>query len=44
MVVQEKNTRGIHICIDLRKINDASIHDPFPTPFTDKVLEAAGGQ
>jgi hypothetical protein len=30
--------------VDLRKLNDAFMHDPFPTPFTDEVLENVGGQ
>jgi hypothetical protein len=44
MLVQDKNTRGIKICMDLRKLNDTCLHDPFPTPFTDEVLENVGGQ
>ena len=45
MVVQEKKTKGeIKICVDLRKLNDACLHDPFPTPFTDEVLDNVGGQ
>ena len=45
MVVQDKKTKGeIRICVDLRKLNDASMHDPFPTPFTDEVLDNVGGQ
>ena len=44
MVVQDKKTSDIHICVDLRKLNDACIHDPFLTPFTDEVLEGVGGQ
>ena len=45
MVVQEKKTkREIRICVDLRKLNDACLHDPFPTPFTDEVLDNVGGQ
>jgi len=45
MVVQEKKNKGeIRIFIDLRKLNDACVHDPFPTPFTDEVLENVGGQ
>jgi hypothetical protein len=36
MVVQEKKQGGIRICFDLRKLNDACLHDPFPTPFTDE--------
>jgi hypothetical protein len=43
MVVQEKKTRGIKICLDLIKLNDACINDSFPTPFTDEVLENVGG-
>ena len=45
MVVQENKTKGeIKICVDLRKLNDASLHDPFPTPFTDEFLDNVGGQ
>jgi hypothetical protein len=44
MVVQEKKWGGIRICFDLRKLNDAFLHDPFPTPFTDEVLDNVGGQ
>lgn len=45
MVVQEKKARGeIRICVDLRKLNDACVHDPFPVPFTDGVLDNVGGQ
>jgi hypothetical protein len=44
MVVQEKKKRDIRIHVDLRKLNYASLHDPFPTPFTDDVLEKVGGQ
>ena len=44
MVVQGENMGEIWICVNLRKLNDASLHDPFLTPFTDKVLEGVGGQ
>ena len=44
MVVQDKKQgRGIRISVKLRKLNDACLHDPFPTPFTDEVLENVGG-
>jgi hypothetical protein len=43
MVVQDNKTWGIKICVDLRKLNDECLHDPFPTPFTDEVLENVGG-
>ena len=39
IVIQDKNTIGeVGICVDLRKMNDACLHDPFPTPFTDELL------
>jgi hypothetical protein len=28
----------------MRKLNDAFLHDPFPTPFIYEVLENVGGQ
>jgi len=44
MVVQEKKQKDeIRICVDLRKLNDACVHGPFPTPFTDEVLDNVGG-
>ena len=43
MVVQDKNTGEIRICVDIRKLNDAYLHDSFPTQFTDKVLDNVGG-
>jgi hypothetical protein len=44
MVVQDKKIKETRICVDLRKLNDACLHDPFPTPFTDEVLDNVGGQ
>ena len=44
MVVQDKNTGEVRICVDLRKLNDACMDDSFPTPFTYEVLEGVGGQ
>ena len=44
IVVQDKKQgRGIRICIDLRKLNDACLHNPFPTSFMNEVLENVGG-
>jgi hypothetical protein len=43
IVVKYNKTIGIGICVDLRKLNYACLHDPFPTPFTDEVLENVGG-
>jgi hypothetical protein len=44
IVVQDKKTQGIGICVDLRKLNDTCLHDPFPTSFMDEVLENVGGE
>ena len=44
MVMQDKKTGEVRICVDLRKLNDACLHDPFLTPFTDELLEGVGGQ
>ena len=45
IVIQDKKTIGeVRIYVNLRKLNDACLHDPFPTPFTDEVLESVGGQ
>ena len=44
IVIQDKKTIGeVWIYVDLRKLNDAFLHDPFPTPFTDEVLENVRG-
>jgi hypothetical protein len=44
MIVQENKKGGIKICFNLRNLNDAFLHDPFPTPFTYEVLENVGFQ
>eukprot|EP00253_Pinus_taeda_P002332 PITA_02332 len=45
VVVEEKKQKGeIIICVDLRKLNNACINDPFLTRFTDEVLDNVGGQ
>ena len=44
MVVQDKKTGEICIYVDLRKLDDDCLHDPFLTPFTDEVLESIRGQ
>jgi hypothetical protein len=43
VVVQDKKTWGIRICVDISKLNDSCLHDLFPTPFTNEVLENVGG-
>ena len=45
MVVQENKQKGeIRNCVDLRKLYDACVHDPFPMPFIDEVLDNVGGK
>jgi hypothetical protein len=43
MVVHDKKSGEIKIYVDRRKLNDACLHDPFPTPFTNEVLDNVGG-
>ena len=45
IVIRNKRTTGeVRIYFDLRKLNDACLHNPFPTPFTNEVLESIGGK
>jgi hypothetical protein len=44
MVVQDMKIGEINICVDLKKLNEVCLHDPFPTPFTNEVLDNVGGQ
>ena len=44
MVVQDNKTCEVQICFELRKLNDACLHDPFLTPFSDQVIERVGSQ
>jgi hypothetical protein len=40
IVIQRKKcTKDIRVCVDYRSLNFACMHDPFPTPFTNEVLE-----
>ena len=44
-MIRDKKTLGeVKIYIELRNLNDACMHDPFPTPFIDEVIESVGGQ
>ena len=45
IVIQDKKTIGeVRNCVNLRKLNDACLHDPFLTSFTDEVLESVRGK
>ena len=40
IVIQSKKEKlEIRVCVDYRSLNNACIHDPFPTPFSDEVLD-----
>jgi len=42
VVVPKKNGK-LRICVDYRKLNQATRKDPFPLPFTDDVLDEVAG-
>ena len=44
MVIKDKKIGELCIYADPRKLNDAFLHDHFPTPFTDQVFESVGEQ
>ena len=44
MVVQDNKIGEVCICVDLRKSNDACLHDLFPTPFIVEAFDSVGGQ
>jgi hypothetical protein len=43
MVIQDKKSGEIKICVYLRKLNDACLLMKFHTPFIDEVLDNVGG-
>ena len=42
VVVPKKNGK-IRVCVDYRKLNVATITDPFPLPFPDTMLDSVAG-
>ena len=45
IVIQDKKTTGeVKICVKLKRLNDACLHDPFSTSFIDEVLESIEGK
>ena len=42
MVVPKKNGK-LRICVNLKKLNEQTIKDHFPLPFTEAILEALAG-
>ena len=41
---RQENYQNTNMFQDLINLNDACMHDPFSTPFTDEVLEGVGSQ
>jgi hypothetical protein len=39
VVQRKKQTEDIRVYVDYRFLNFSYVHGPFPTPFTDEVLE-----
>jgi hypothetical protein len=46
MVIQPKNhdTKKIRICVDFRGLNKLRVIDPFPTPFSNQIINEVKGQ
>jgi hypothetical protein len=44
VIQRKKGTEDIRVCVDYKSLNSACVHDPFPTPFTDEVLEQVAGK
>ena len=45
IVIKSKREKSeIRVCVDYRSLNNACIHDPFPTPFSDEVLDNVAGK
>ncbi|KAH9296608.1 hypothetical protein KI387_040196, partial [Taxus chinensis] len=43
MVISIKKDGRIRICVDYRDLNAVCVIDPFPTPFTEEILEGVAG-
>jgi hypothetical protein len=39
VIQRKKDTEDIRVCVDYISLNSTCVHDPFPTPFTNEVLE-----
>jgi hypothetical protein len=43
VIHSKKGTDDIKVCMDYRGLNSTCVHDPFPTPFSDEVLDQIAG-
>jgi hypothetical protein len=39
VIQKKKGNEDIQVCMDYKSLNDVCVHDPFPTPFSDEVLD-----
>jgi hypothetical protein len=39
MIQTKKGTDDIRVCVDYKSLNASCVHDPFPTPFSNEVLD-----
>jgi hypothetical protein len=39
VIHRKKDTKEIWVCVDYISLNSACVHDPFSTPFSDKVVD-----
>jgi hypothetical protein len=39
VIQRKKDIEDIIVCVDYKILNSTCVHDPFPTPFTNEVLE-----
>jgi hypothetical protein len=43
VIQRKKGIDDIRVCVDYRSLNSTCVHDPFPTPFSDEVLDQVVG-
>jgi hypothetical protein len=43
IIQRKKGTNDIRVCVDYMSLNSTCVHDPFPTPFSDEVLDQVAG-
>lgn len=44
VVVEKKSTKQVRVCVDMRKVNERTIPDRFPTPNADDILNEVHGK
>jgi hypothetical protein len=43
VIQSKKGIDDIRVCVDYISLNSSCVHDPFPTPFSDEVLDQVVG-